>query len=63
MNDIRMELSNTAMYGIRRAAFVVKSLGKGYYPEAILGIRSPLLSILTNPSPKSGDDAERTSQP
>jgi hypothetical protein len=37
MNDVRMELTNTAMYNIRRAAFVIKTLGKGYYPEAILG--------------------------
>ena len=37
MNDIRLEMTNSAKYNIRRAAFVIKSLGKGYYPEAILG--------------------------
>ena len=37
INDVRMEMTSTAMFNIRRAAFVVKSLGKEYYPEAILG--------------------------
>lgn len=37
MNDVRMEVTNSAMYNIRRATFVIKTLGKGYYPEAILG--------------------------
>lgn len=37
MNDVRMEMTSSAMFNIRRAAFVVKSLGKLYYPEAILG--------------------------
>ena len=37
MNDVRMEMTNSAMYNIRRAAFVIKTLGKGYYPQAILG--------------------------
>ena len=37
MNDVRLDLTNSAKYNIRRAAFVIKSLGKGYYPEAILG--------------------------
>jgi hypothetical protein len=32
-----MEMTSSAMFNIRRAAFVVKSLGKDYYPEAILG--------------------------
>lgn len=40
MSDVRMETTNSAMYNIRRAAFVIKTLGKGYYPEAILGILS-----------------------
>ena len=37
MSDIRMEVTHSAMYNIRRAGFVVKSLGKGWYPEAMLG--------------------------
>jgi hypothetical protein len=37
INDVRMEMTSSAMFNIRRAAFVVKSLGKEYYPEAILG--------------------------
>lgn len=37
MNDIRLDITNSTKYNIRRAAFVIKSLGKGYYPEAILG--------------------------
>ena len=37
MNDIRLEMTNSAKHNIRRAAFVIKSLGKGCYPEAILG--------------------------
>jgi hypothetical protein len=36
MNDIRMEVTSSAISNIRRAAFVVKGLGKAYYPEAIL---------------------------
>jgi len=37
MNDVRMEATSSAMFNIRRAAFVIKSLGKDYYPEAVLG--------------------------
>jgi len=37
LNDIRLDLTNSAKYNIRRATFVIKSLGKEYYPEAILG--------------------------
>lgn len=36
MNDVRMEVTNAAISNIRRAAFIVKGLGKAYYPEAIL---------------------------
>ena len=36
MNDIRMEMTSSAISNIRRAAFVIKGLGKAYYPEAIL---------------------------
>jgi hypothetical protein len=37
MNDVRMDLTHSAMYSIRRAAFVIKTLGKEHYPEAMLG--------------------------
>ena len=40
MNDIRMEMTISAMYNIRRAAFVIKTLGKAYYPEAMMGMLS-----------------------
>jgi hypothetical protein len=42
MNDVRMEATASAMFNIRRAAFVIKSLGKDYYPEAVLGNIPPL---------------------
>lgn len=38
MNDVRMDLTYSAMYTIRRGAFVIKTLGKEYYPEAMLGM-------------------------
>ena len=60
MNDVRMEMASSAMYNIRCAAFVIKTLGKGYYPEAILGIHSLLV---VNVSAKNGNDASRASLP
>ena len=42
MNDVRMEATSSSMFNIRRAAFVIKSLGKDYYPEAVLGNIPPL---------------------
>jgi hypothetical protein len=54
MNDIRMEMTSSAMYNIRRAAFVIKTLGKGYYPEAILGIYFPFNLTISS---KNGYDA------
>ena len=60
MNDVRMEATHSAMYNIRRAAFVIKTLGKRYYPEAILGIQ---FSQLTNLSPKNGNNASRACFP
>jgi hypothetical protein len=54
MNDVRMEMTHSAMYNIRRAAFVIKTLGKGYYPEAILGI---ITFEVTDISSKNGNDA------
>jgi len=39
MNDVRMELTHSTMYSIRRAIFLIKTLGKEYYPEAMLGIQ------------------------
>jgi hypothetical protein len=36
MNDIRMEGLFATMYNIRRATFIIKTLGKEYYPESIL---------------------------
>jgi len=35
IRDIDLDLSNMALSGIRNNVFVVKGLGKKYYPEAI----------------------------
>ena len=46
MNDIRQEMMYSTMYNIRRTSFVIKTLGKGYYPEAILGISFAITLIV-----------------
>jgi hypothetical protein len=38
MNDIRLEITGSTMFNVRRATNVIRGLGKGYYPEALLGI-------------------------
>jgi hypothetical protein len=36
LNDVRMELTNSAWYTLRRSAFVIKILPKGSYPTPLL---------------------------
>ena len=55
MSDVRMETTNSVMYNIRRTAFVIKNLGKEYYPEPILGLTLITFSNLL--SSKGGDNA------
>jgi hypothetical protein len=38
MRDVDLDFSNLALSGIRNNVFVVKGLGKAYYPEAVFSM-------------------------
>ena len=58
MNDVRMDLTHSAMYSIRRAVFVIKTLGKENYPEAMLGTKIRGCGLIS--SAKDGASATGT---